>query len=432
MAEIIDVEPDSLASRKEIKPGDRIIKINNKPLHDYIDYLYQSADQEIKILVKKQNGTYENIFIKKKSGEQLGIIFKDIVFDKLFLCQNKCVFCFVDQQPDNLRETLLVKDDDYRFSFLQGSFTTLTNLSDKDLKRIIELRLSPLNISVHTTNPELRIMMMGNKRAGKIKNILTIFADNGIQFNAQIVLCPGINDGYELERTVKELLDFYPKLLSIGIVPVGLTKYRNGLVKLKPYDKAKAQEVLAQINALQKMISKETGNNLLYAADEFYLLSDQKIPFYEHYNDFPQLENGIGVTRLFWHELKEIETEIPDTVTKMNIGLLTGHAGEFALQPVINRFKKIKGLKISSIPVDNYFFGDSVTVTGLITGQDIINKLEDYPGIPDNLIIPEIMLNENKLFVDNLSISDIKKSFTEININTCYSLVDLLEVINNE
>ncbi|HLV10425.1 MAG TPA: DUF512 domain-containing protein [Halanaerobiales bacterium] len=432
MAEIIDVEPDSLASRKEIKPGDRIIKINNKPLHDYIDYLYQSADQEIKILVKKQNGTYENIFIKKKSGEQLGIIFKDIVFDKLFLCQNKCVFCFVDQQPDNLRETLLVKDDDYRFSFLQGSFTTLTNLSDKDLKRIIELRLSPLNISVHTTNPELRIMMMGNKRAGKIKNILTIFADNGIQFNAQIVLCPGINDGYELERTVKELLDFYPKLLSIGIVPVGLTKYRNGLVKLKPYDKAKAQEVLAQINALQKMISKETGNNLLYAADEFYLLSDQKIPFYEHYNDFPQLENGIGVTRLFWHELKEIETEIPDTVTKMNIGLLTGHAGEFALQPVINRFKKIKGLKISSIPVDNYFFGDSVTVTGLITGQDIINKLEDYPGIPDNLIIPEIMLNENKLFLDNLSISDIKKSFTEININTCSSLVELLEVINNE
>ncbi len=431
MVNVIGVDPDSLAARKGIISGDRIININGQTVRDYIDYLYLTADDEFEILLQCKNGSYKKALIKRNTKDNLGINLEGIIYDQLKACQNQCLFCFIDQQPDGLRETLVHKDDDYRFSFLQGSFITLTNLSEEELKRIINLKLSPLNISIHSTNPELRIRMMKNKNAGKIVELLSILADNSIEFNTQIVLCPGLNDGPELNRTINDLLDFYPELISIGVVPVGLTKHRNNLVELESYNSESSQKVLKQIEEWQLRIKKLTGENILYAADEFYLAAGEEIPTYKEYNDFPQLENGIGLTRLLWNELKEIEPLIPDFTEKTSIGLITGKLGVLALRPVIERLKMINGLDIYSIPLKNYFFGEYVTVTGLLTGCDIIKGLKLHKKLPKKILIPDIMLNEDKYFLDNLKLQDIQKHFPDVRFNVCSSLQDIIEVIRN-
>jgi putative radical SAM enzyme (TIGR03279 family) len=429
MANIVRIDPDSLAARKGITSGDKIIRINGQPVRDYIDYLYLTADEEFEILYKKRDGSLEKVLIERKPEDNLGINLDGIIYDHLKSCQNKCIFCFIDQQPDDLRHSLLLKDDDYRFSFLQGSFITLTNLTKEELKRIIDLKLSPLNISVHTTNPDLRIKMMRNKNAGKILELLSQLAKNGIEFNTQIVLCPEINDGQELDRTINDLLKFYPELISIGVVPVGLTRYRKNLVQLNSFERESSYKVLKQLKRWQKEIKKEYGENILYAADEFYLTTGENIPAYHEYHGFPQLENGIGLTRLLWNELKEIEPLLPEQIKEMNIGLITGKLGELALRPVIERFRKIKGLNISLLTLKNNFFGDSVTVTGLITGQDIIEGLNKLNIIPERVIIPAVMVNDDNLFLDNLKIGDIQNHFPDTVFNICNNLKELVEVI---
>jgi putative radical SAM enzyme (TIGR03279 family) len=430
MVEILKVEPGSIAARFGLVKGDLVLSINGQPLDDYIDYLYKTGDIFFTLEVQKKNGKYRELRISREPGQELGIAFSKIIFNGLKRCNNNCLFCFVDQQPSGMRSSLLIKDDDYRFSFLQGSFITLTNLSEEEFKRIMELRLSPLNISVHTTNPLLRVKMMRNPEAGKIRQQLKRLAGGGISFNAQVVLCPGLNDEEELDRTIEDLLDFYPQINSLGIVPVGLTKYRKGLYPLKGYNSNLAGRVIKQIKEWQFKLKGLYKQNLLYAADEFYFLSGEKLPIYEEYNDFPQIENGIGLTRLFWHDFSELEHDLPDKTEKeLSLGIVTGKLGALVLEPISRRLNLINGLELAIIPVTNHFFGQSVTVTGLLTARDIISCLSERGALPDIIVVPGVVLNQSRKFLDDLTFNDLEKRFPEKNFFLCNDMKDVMEVI---
>ncbi|QTL98233.1 DUF512 domain-containing protein [Iocasia frigidifontis] len=430
MLEIADVIKDSIADEMGLAKGDLILEINGEYINDYIAYQYITADERLDILVKKLNGEYWELNINRTPGEELGIIPSGIIYDDLKLCQNNCLFCFVKQQPSNMRESLMLRDDDYRFSFLQGSFITLTNLSDEEFGRIIELKLSPLNISVHTTNPSLRIEMMKNPAAGKIMEQLKKLAAAKVEFNTQIVLCKGINDGQELDRTISDLISLYPAVKSIGIVPVGLTKYRDKLSKLLSYDKVAAREVVKQVQNWQGLIKKRYSSNFLYCSDELYLLSTYKLPVYDDYNGFPQLENGIGLTRQLWQKFKSLTSTLPEKISdKKIIGIITGLLGAEALKPVVNRLKQINNLSVSLIPVKNDYFGQGVTVTGLLTGQDIIKRLKDIDI--KEIIIPGIALNEEGFFLDDIRLEDIRKKYIDKNIYVCSNIEELVEVVSD-
>lgn len=430
MAKIAEIRPGSAADRVGLKPGDNIIAVNDEPLRDYIDYRYLTAESKFTLLVEKNNGKKVKVNIARKYGEDVGIVFDEIIFDQLKVCNNNCIFCFVTQQPPGMRQTLCLKDDDYRFSFLQGSFITLTNLSEKEFQRINRLNLSPLNISVHSTCPELRSRLMGNPGAGDILSHLDRLAGAGICFNTQVVLCPGLNDGRELDRTVRDLKQYYPYLISLGVVPVGLTKYRNS-EKLRSYDAAGSKKVLEQISDWQERLSRECGENWLYAADEFYLLAGRKIPSYEHYDNFPQIENGVGLTRHFWQELTDIESRIPvEVYPERKLTVVTGELGSRPLQPVVARFNQIHGAAVEVLSVANNFFGPEVTVTGLLTGRDIIKSL-NKTGLQGEIILPGVAINEEGLFLDDLSVKDIEKETAVEKIHVCQDIEDMVEVLED-
>lgn len=430
MVKVNDVRIGSIADEVGIKPGDIIININGQVISDYIDYSYLTADDYFSIMVKKTNNEIWEYDIELSPGEELGLIFEEIIYDKLKLCKNNCLFCFVKQQPGGLRETLNIKDDDYRFSFLQGSFITLTNLSEDEINRIINYKLSPINISVHTTNPELRIEMMKNPAAGKIMEQLTRLARENISFNTQIVLCPGFNDKKELDKTINDLLSLYPATISIGVVPVGLTKFRNGLAELKSYQSKTALSVLKQINKWQQTAKDKYGQNIIYTADEFYLLSGVNIPDAKNYNGFPQMENGIGLTRLLWDELDNLD--LSETLyKKRSIAIITSVLGEKAMLPVCKKLNLINKLNVKLIKVNNNFFGSDVTVTGLLTGSDIIKTLKEETDLPVSIILPSIMLNDDGFFLDNLKVIDLVENFPELNFYLCSNLNDILEVIRD-
>ncbi|HHU93020.1 MAG TPA: DUF512 domain-containing protein [Halanaerobiaceae bacterium] len=429
MIRIRAVEPGSIAEELEIFPGDYLLKIDGKEIRDYIDYQYGIAADFFVLTVEKADGEIWEIEIEKDADESIGLVFDDIIFDQLKLCKNNCLFCFVRQQPGGLRKSLLLKDDDYRFSFLQGSFITLTNLKEEDFKRIVDYNLSPLYISVHTTNPALRVEMMKNPQAGRIMEQLKYLAERGISYHTQLVLCPGYNDGTELDRSIKDLISLYPNVLSIGVVPVGLTEHRFNLPFLEKYTNSRAKESLAQVKEWQKKIKDLYGKNILYAADEFYFLANDSIPPVEEYHDFCQLENGIGLTRLLWEEFASLS--LPESIPVKTVGLITGILGNKALAPIVNRLQEIPGLDIYTIPVENEFFGSSVTVTGLLTGQDIINKIKQLSNKPEYIIIPDIVLNPVGLFLDNLTVSDLIKEFPELKIYFVANLEEMLEVLLN-
>lgn len=431
MVEILDVEPGSIAAELGLAKGDKIISINGQPLRDYIDYQYETAENYFTLEVKKVNGEYWQLEVEREPGEELGIIFDGIIFDRLKLCRNNCLFCFVKQQPSGMRDSLLLKDDDYRFSFLQGSFITLTNLSEEEFARIIALKLSPLNISVHTTDLDLRVRMMKNPEAGRIMEQLRRLAGAGIRFNTQVVLCPGFNDQDKLDRTIEDLISFYPSIISLGIVPVGLTKYRDGLDKLRGYDREGAREVLKQIKSWQEKVRGLYGENFIYCSDEFYLLAGEELPLYEEYNGFPQIENGIGLTRLLWYEFEKLKPSLPPRVGEKSIAIVTGVLGAEVFKPIKKRLDLIEGLNLEIIPVENSFFGESVTVTGLLTGSDIIKGLAEKEELPDQIIIPGITLNEEGKFLDDLTLRDLEERFPEKEFFLCCDIGDVLEVIVN-
>ncbi|HHV38192.1 MAG TPA: DUF512 domain-containing protein [Tepidimicrobium sp.] len=404
------VTKGSIAAELGIEIGDILISINDTLIMDIIDYKFLISDDYVEVVVEKQNGELWRLEIEKEFDEDLGIEFTNPLIDRAKSCRNKCIFCFIDQLPPNMRKTLYFKDDDSRLSFLQGNFITLTNMSDEEIDRIIAYRLSPINISVHTTNPELRVKMLNNKNAGKLLPILKRFKEANIEVNCQIVLVPGINDGLELKRTLEDLSNLHPSVKTVAVVPVGITKYRRGLYELEGYDEEKSRDVLDLIEKKQNAFLKDIGTRFVFAADEFYALSNRALPKYEEYEGFPQIENGVGLMKSFEREVElELEKVEGGIILDSKYVMITGTLAEGFLigisKKIVNKFK---GLDLKILAVKNNFFGNSITVSGLVTGQDIVEQFRDYGDI-DGIIIPKSMLRKDTdVFLDDMTIGDIE------------------------
>ncbi|MDI3534313.1 MAG: hypothetical protein PWQ82_678 [Thermosediminibacterales bacterium] len=405
------VFPESIAEEVGIEPGDELLKVNGEPVLDYIDYKYKISEEHVDVTIKKPDGEIFVVEIEKDYDEDLGIEFENPLMDKPKTCTNKCIFCFIDQMPKNMRRSLYFKDDDYRMSFAQGNFVTLTNIDEKDLNRIIKQRLSPLYVSVHTTDMQLRKKMMGNEKAGELMNYLKRLVESKIEIHCQIVLCPDINDGENLDKTINDLAKFWPQVKSVAVVPVGLTKYRQRLFKLLPFNKKRARYVVEQVSSWQNKIKKQIGYTFVFLADEFYLQADMDFPPLESYEDFPQIENGVGLVAVFTNEFMNIKKKLPKKISrKKEVSIATGVLAESVLRPVVNEFNKVDNLKVNLYPIINYFFGTQITVSGLITAEDLISQLKGKP-LGEKLLIPETMIKEgDSRFLDNLTIKEVEET----------------------
>ncbi|KJS22526.1 MAG: hypothetical protein VR72_05660 [Clostridiaceae bacterium BRH_c20a] len=405
-AVIAEVLPNSLAAEIGLEPGDKIIKVNNKPPEDLIHFQYLWADEEIELLVEKQDG--EIFFeIEKEYDETLGVVFEQAVFDKIRHCQNKCLFCFIEQMAPAMRPSLYEKDDDYRLSFLQGNFITLTNMKKGDFDRIKEYHLSPLYVSVHTTNPSLRQTILDNPHADKIMEQLKSLVELGIRVHTQVVLCPGINDGEYLERTIDDLSPLWPGIQSLAIVPVGVTNFRKNLERFPSFSKGYAQKLVNMVSEKQSYFRNKIGNSFVYLGDEIYLQAQTYFPPSKHYDDFPQIENGVGVSRIFLDDFFKNKNNLPASIKKQRYIIATSKLGKKVLEPIIFYLKKIEGLEIDIKVIENVFFGSRVTVNGLLTGQDLLEGLKDIT--PDSqVLISEIMLKKGEgIFLDGLTPEDV-------------------------
>ncbi|MEW6172434.1 MAG: DUF512 domain-containing protein [Bacillota bacterium] len=399
------VAQDSAASKLGLRPGDRLIAVNGAPVRDVIDYYFLLAAEE-PVLALVRDGHEFRVALSTDPSDVLGLSFSR-PFGRIRRCGNRCVFCFVDQQPPGLRATLRFKDDDYRLSFWEGNFVTLSNCTQADLKRIITQRLSPLYVSVHTTNPELRSKMMGNPRAGRIYEQLRILAAGGITLHTQVVLCPGLNDREELTRTVSDLISLNPGVRSVAIVPVGLTRHRQTLFPLRSVNPQEAAQVLGTVEQYQKECLKRYKSRIVFAADEFYILAGKTVPPAREYEGFPQMENGVGLMRRFLDPWPAIERRLPPEAAPRRVVIITGVMAENALSPVVSRLNRVEGLQIELLPVTNRFFGPCVTVAGLLTGQDILKTLEGVTK-PDLVLIPAAALKEQAVFLDGLTLDTLE------------------------
>ena len=415
---IKSVLPGSIADELEIESGDKLISINNNEIEDVFDYHFYVNDEYLTLLIEKKNGEEWELEIEKDYEEDLGIEFEQGLMDEYRSCRNKCMFCFIDQMPKGMRETLYFKDDDSRLSFLQGNYVTLTNMSDKDIDRIVRYHLEPINISFQTTNPELRCKMLHNRFAGEALKKVDILYEGGIQMNGQIVLCKGENDGEELERTIRDLKKYVPQLQSVSVVPVGLTKYRDGLYPLEPFDKEDAKKVLATIHKWQKELYKEFGLHVIHASDEWYILAGEEVPEEERYDGYLQLENGVGMLRLLENEFEEAYTVISGDEKVREVSLATGYLPYPYIQKMAQRLEeKYVNTQIHVYPIRNDFFGEMITVSGLITGQDLKTQLKDRK-LGDRLLLPCNMLrSQEDVFLDDVSVSELSQALqVEIDI----------------
>lgn len=428
---IKNVVKDSLAEQVEIEAGDSLLSIDGHTIDDIFDYQFLTSSELILIEITKKNGECWEIEIEKDEYEDLGLEFDEELIDKARSCKNKCVFCFIDQLPKGMRETLYFKDDDSRMSFLSGNYITLTNMDDNDIERIIKYRMSPVNISVHTTNSELRKTMLRNKNAGTVLRYIDALVEGGIEVNTQIVLCRGLNDGIELEKTINDLSLLYPGVHSISVVPVGITKYREerGLYNLKLFDTESSLDTIKIVEKLQRQYKKEKGSNIVYLADEFYLMSGKKIPGFKHYEDFPQIENGIGLIASFKYDLDNYLAKLkPNGNYTKNISIATGTAAYEFINECVDKIKgKYINVTIKVYKIENKFFGEKVTVAGLLTGQDIISALQEKE-LGEFLFIPSSMLKHGEeIFLDDISIEDVER---ELKVKVCsvepraYDLID--------
>ena len=406
---IKDVIKHSPAYKKGIRAGDCLIKISGHEITDFLDYQFYTKDRKISV-VYESGGKLKAVWIKKEEDEDLGLGFETYLMDKERHCKNKCIFCFIDQNPKGLRDSIYFKDDDSRLSFLFGNYITLTNLSERDIEKIIEMHISPVNVSVHTMNKELRVKMMKNKYAGESLDVLYRLAQNGIAINTQLVLCPGINDGEELRYSLNKLGELCPCLQSIACVPVGATKFRDGLFDMPEYDERSAGEVIDIVNEYGEKFKEKYGTRLVYVADEFYLKAKRELPEGEYYETYCQIENGVGMwTSLkeeFTDELKNSEENDPES----HISIATGVAAYPLIKELAEKFEnKYNNSKIDVYEIKNDFFGHSITVAGLITGEDLISQLKDKP-LAETLLIPGVMLrSEGDLFLDSISTEDVEK-----------------------
>ena len=426
--QIAAVAPGSLADDLGLVPGDRLLAVNDQPVQDIIDLSFALADEYVELLIEKADGTQEIHEIEKEYEEQLGIDFESAVFDKVHQCANRCLFCFVDQMPPGMRETLYIKDDDYRLSFLYGNFVTLTNLTPTDKKRIRQLHLSPLYVSVHTTDGELRSRMLNNKRAGRIMEELRELAEQGIDFHSQIVLCPGFNDGQVLEQTIRDIYALAPAALSFAIVPVGLTRYRENCHPLRVFTPAESAQVIDMVASWQAKCRAEIQSSFVYLADEFYLAAGYPIPNDEEYDDFPQLENGVGLVRSFLDEWQQHSAATIGYDKPFTVDVVCGVSAAKVLAPLLTDLS-IPNLTVRLVPVVNDFFGHHITVTGLLTGRDILRSIQSLPGERQGLIIPGIALRKGEaIFLDGLKPSDLEEALG-IPVRTAYFAEDLLNLL---
>ena len=433
---IKEVLPDSIAEEVGIEVNDVLISINDNIIDDIIDYRFLSADEEIVLQIEKPNGEIWDIEIEKDYGEELGIEFGGGIMDKAKSCSNKCMFCFIDQLPKGMRDTLYFKDDDSRLSFLQGNFVTLTNMKEEDIDRIIRYRISPINISVHTTNPELRVRMLKNRFAGNVLERMQRLSDEGIQMHAQIVCIPDVNDGEELKRTIEDLYKLYPQVNNVAVVPIGITKFREGLEKVNTFTKEGSKYTIDMVKELQSKFYNEVGEPFVRLSDEFYIVAGEEIPDAEFYNGFTQIEDGVGVTRCF-RDAIESDLDILDLNKKGSYTMITGALAYDEVKSAAEKIvKKNPKIHIDVFNIINNFFGNTITVNGLLTGGDIIEQLKGkirtpYLFMADNMFRRGYELApQDSIMLDDLTIDDIEKAL-DVKVIVCdYTGEDLISLIN--
>ncbi len=399
---------DGHGKKAGIEVGDVLLKVNDKDVVDVFDYRFLIQEKNIKVTVKKGNDdTIATYNITKGEYDDLDIYFEEGLMDNAKSCKNKCIFCFIDQLPKNMRETLYFKDDDSRLSFLTGNYVTLTNMTDEEIDRVLFYKLSPINISVHTTNPNLRVDMLKNPNSSKILEYIEKISKHNIEMNFQIVLCKGYNDKEELTKTIYDLSKFIPNGgRSLSVVPFGMSKYREGLEHIEPFTKEDAIEVIEQVESIQQQFIEKYDTSFVFVADEFYLKAERQIPSYESYEDFPQIENGVGMLSNFQHETTDaLDDYFEYNFTKRKIGIVTGVASYKFMQKMVSIVKEKYDIDVEVIKVTNKFFGDTITVTGLLTGQDIINTVSKY-SLDNNLIFDEIFLSIDTLRTDDIVLLD--------------------------
>jgi len=432
MTVIRSVDPHSPAKKAGVQVGETLTHINGHQIVDVLDYKFYSYDPKLELTLRGEDGTVRQLNLRKREGEDLGLEFETYLMDRARSCANNCIFCFVDQMPPGMRPSLYFKDDDARLSFLMGNYLTLTNLSQREIQRIIDLRISPINVSVHTTDPELRCEMLKHRRAGEAIDTMRRFAQHNITMNCQIVSCPGINDGPALDRTLRELAEMYPAVNSISVVPVGVTKYREGLYPLQPYTREGAAAVLDQVEAFAQRHLEQKGTRLVWCSDEFYLLAGRDLPEEAYFEEFTQLDNGVGMLRLLSEEFRRaldlMEPEEMEGTTPFTIA--TGvSAAPFLARLVDMARAKCGTIKGKVQAIQNDFFGHTITVAGLVTGQDLIAQLKGK-NLGERLLIPANMLRAGeRVFLDDVSLDDVERELGVPAIPVAQDGYELLDAI---
>ena len=424
------VDPAGIGAEVGVEPGDRVLAVNDCIVRDILDYRFLAGEEEVEILVRKSGGEDWLLEIEKDYDDYLGLEFEEGGLGRTRNCGNQCIFCFIDQMPLKMRQTLYVRDDDYRLSFLQGNFITLTNVGQEELDRIVRYHLSPLYISVHTTNPVLRSKMMGNPRAALINDQLQVLSGAGIEMHVQVVLCPGVNDGPELERTLTDLSGLWPAVASVALVPVGLTSFRAGLKPLCSFGPEDAAKLLDQVAAWQGKLKRDLGDPLVYAADEFYLLAHRDFPTADEYGGFPQTENGVGLVRLFLDQWDEVRLDLPRRLFQpLRLTVATGRLAASVLAPVVRELNQIDNLQVELITVENNYFGGAVSVAGLLTGSDILAACRDLTR-GDILVLPAAMMRrEEPVCLDGIMPWELAQQL-DVTVATAADPQELLSLIN--
>ncbi|MBR1471630.1 MAG: DUF512 domain-containing protein [Lachnospiraceae bacterium] len=409
---ILKIEPGSIAEELEIEAGDELVEVNGQPIEDIFDFQFLCMDEYLEVLIRKPDGEEWLLEIDKEADEDLGLVFDDGLMDECRSCRNRCIFCFIDQMPRGMRKTLYFKDDDTRLSFLQGNYVTLTNLSDHDIERIIRYRMEPINISIQTMNPALRVEMLKNPKAGESLKRLDELFEAGIQMNGQIVLCKGVNDGEELRYSIEQMMKYLPLLQSVSVVPVGLTKYRDKLYPLQPFEKADAEAVIDLIESYQQKAYAEHGLHFIHASDEWYLTAERTLPEEARYDGYLQLENGVGMLRLLTEEVRQAIPEYAaqnGTAQSGRVCIATGKSAYATIRTLADAVvQTFPGIEAEVRMIRNDFFGERITVSGLITGQDLVAQLQGT-DLGEAVLIPQNMLRAGEeVFLDDMTLSEVR------------------------
>ena len=432
MTAIRAVEPGSPAAKAGVQVGETLTHVNGKPIVDVLDYKFYSYDTDLELTLRGADNTFRTVKVRKYEGQDLGLEFETYLMDRARSCANNCIFCFVDQMPPGMRQSLYFKDDDARLSFLMGNYLTLTNLSEREVQRIIDLRISPINVSVHTTDPELRVEMLKNKRAGESIDIMRRFAAHNITMNCQIVSCPGINDGPALDRTLNDLAEMFPAVNSISVVPVGVTKYREGLYPLRPYTGEEAAALIDQVETFADRHLEKQGTRLVWCSDEFYLLADRELPEEDYFEDFTQLDNGVGMLRLLSEEFRRgLDLMEPEEMEGAEpFAIATGVSAAPFLAKLVDMVRaKCAKIEGEVYAIRNDFFGHTITVAGLVTGQDLIAQLRGRM-LPKRLLIPSNMLRAGeRVFLDDVSVDDVERELEVTVVPVAQDGYELLDAI---